>query len=188
MNPGAEAPMPLLEHFRDYLRLLAGMQVSPRLRGKLDPSDLVQQTLLKAYQARGRLRARTPAEQAAWLRQILARTLADAIRDLHRDKRDVARERSLEAALNESSSRLEACLAAAGMAPGQQAERNEQLVRLAAELACLPEPQREAVVLRHCQDLSLDDISCRLGRTRAAAASLLRRGLARLRERLGSAE
>jgi RNA polymerase sigma-70 factor (ECF subfamily) len=180
--------MLILDDFRAYLRLLAGLQVSPRLRGKLDPSDLVQQTLLKAYQARDRLRGRTPGEQAAWLRQILARTLADAIRDLRRDKRDIARERSLEAALDASSSRLEACLAAAGMAPGQQAERNEQLVRLAAELARLPDPQREAVVLRHCQDLSLDEISHRLGRTRAAAASLLRRGLARLRERLGGGE
>ena len=67
----------------------------------------------------------------------------------------------------------------------------QQLSTLRQQLSSLHrlwEPQREAVVLRHCQDLSLDNISCRLGRTRAAAASLLRRGLARLRERLGSAE
>ena len=43
---------------------------------------------------------------AAWLRQILANNLANAVRDLGRAKRDVGRERSLEAALDTSSSRL----------------------------------------------------------------------------------
>ena len=95
------------ERFRKYLRLLAGLQISRRLRAKLDPSDLVQLTLLKAYQARAQFRGRTQAQLAAWLRQILARTLADAVRDLHRDKRDLDRERSLEAALTASSSRLD---------------------------------------------------------------------------------
>jgi RNA polymerase sigma-70 factor (ECF subfamily) len=148
----------------------------------------VQQTLLKAYQARGQFRGQTPAEQAAWLRQILARTLSDAVRDLHRDKRNLARERSLEAALAESSSRLEVSLIAAGMSPGEEAERNELLLRLAEELRRLPEPHRLAVLLRHCQGWCLDDISRHLGRSRASVASLLRRGLERLRERLGSGE
>src|ERR1700740_2987619 len=90
-----------LERFRGYLRLLAGLQLSPQLQAKLDASDLVQQALLRAYQAEGQFRGRTPAERAAWLRRILARTLADAVRDLHREKRDVNRERSLERALED---------------------------------------------------------------------------------------
>ena len=177
-----------LERFRDYLRLLARLQMDSRLQGKLDPSDLVQQTLLKAHQARDQFRGTSPAEQAAWLRQILARTLANAVRDLARAKRDVALERSLEAALENSSARLEAWLVAQDASPSQQAERNEQLLELAQRLAQLPELQREVLLLRHCQGWSLADIGQHLGRSRAAVASLLRRGLQQLREHLRRGE
>jgi RNA polymerase sigma-70 factor (ECF subfamily) len=188
MDPGPDRPSLALERYRDYLRLLAGLQVGPRLRTKVDPSDLVQQALLKAHQAREQFRGHSPAEMSAWLRQILARTLADAARDLGRERRDVSRERSLEASLNESSSRLQAWLVASGMAPGEQADRNEQLLRLADALAALPEPQRQAVLLRYYEVRPLEEIGERLGRTRAGVASLLRRGLDRLRKQLRDGE
>jgi RNA polymerase sigma-70 factor (ECF subfamily) len=186
MDLEAEQSLQPLERYRDYLRLLAGLQLRTPLRGKLDPSDLVQQTLLRAHQARDQFRGRSPAEQAVWLRQILARTLADAVRDFGRARRDLARERSLEKALADSSSRLEAWLVAAGLAPAEQAERNEQVLHLAEALADLPEPQHQAVLLRYYEGLALEEIGRRLGRTRAGVASLLRRGLDRVRERLGS--
>src|SRR5205085_7770000 len=122
-----DGPVPALERFRDYLRLLARLQLSPALRAKLDPSDLVQQALLKAHQARAQFRGHTEAEQAVWLRQILARTLANAVRDLGRAKRDVTLERSLEASLRDSSARPEAWLVAEQAPPSAQAARNEQL-------------------------------------------------------------
>jgi RNA polymerase sigma-70 factor (ECF subfamily) len=177
-----------LEKYRDYLRLLARLQIDARLQAKLDPSDLVQQTLLKAYQARDQFRGQSAAEEAAWLRQILARTLANAVRDLARAKRDVTLERSLEAALDDSSARLEAWLVANEASPSQQAERNEQLLNLAENLATLPEIQREVLLLRHCQGWSLAEISQHLGRSRPAVASLLRRGLKQLRQHLQSGE
>jgi len=179
-----EKPSLGLERFRGYLRLLAGLQVGPRLRTKVDPSDLVQQALLKAHQARDQFRGTSPTEMSAWLRQILARTLADTARHLGRDRRDMARERSLEASLTDSSSRLEAWLVASGMAPGDQADRNEQLLKLAEALTELPEPQRQAVLLRYYEGRPLEEIGERLQRSRAGVASLLRRGLDRLRQQL----
>ena len=171
----------VLEPFREYLRVLAVVHLDARLRGKLDPSDVVQQTLLRACVGFDQLRGRESGVVAAWLRKILARTLADAVRDLERAKRDLARERSLEAALGQSSVRLEQWLAADQSSPSERADRNEQLLRLADALAGLPADTREAVVLKHCRDWTLAEIADHLGRTPAAVASLLHRGLKQLR-------
>ena len=186
MSPPVDGPT--LERYRTYLRVLARLHLDPRLHGKLDPSDVVQQTLLEAHKDREHFRGQTPAERAAWLRQILARNLANAVRDLGRGKRDVDREHSLEEAVNASSARLEAWLAAEQSSPSARAERNEEAVRLAEALAALPEAQREVVVLRHCHGWSLAEISRHLGRSPSAVAGLLHRGLQQLRDQLHERE
>ncbi len=188
MTSDADAHSLALERFREYLHLLARLHMGAQLQGKLDASDVVQQTLLEAHRKRDQFRGRSAAEMAAWLRQMLACAIADAVRAAGRIKRDVARERSLEAALDQSSARLDAWLAAEQSSPSQQAQQHEQAVRLAEALATLPEVQREALVLRHCQGLSLAEISQRLDRTPAAVAGLLKRGLAALREQLHDSE
>jgi RNA polymerase sigma-70 factor (ECF subfamily) len=177
-----------LERWRHYLDLLARVQLDPRLRGKVDLSGVVQQTLLEAHQQAARFRTEHPAQEAAWLRKILAHNLTDELRKLGADKRDAARERSLEAALDESSARLGAWLAADQSSPSAQAQRNEQGVRLATALAHLPEAQREALVLQHWHGWSLQQIAEHLGRTRAAVAGLIKRGLQQLRTELQQGE
>jgi RNA polymerase sigma-70 factor (ECF subfamily) len=176
-----------LERFRAYLHLLARLHLDPRLRAKLAPSDVVQQTLLQAYQGLAGFRG-GDAQLLAWLRRILARNLAHAVRDLGRAKRDVARERSLEEAVDASSARLEAWLAAEQSSPSERADRNEQVLRLTEALAELPEAQREAVVQHYWQGRSLAEIGEELGRTPAAVAGLLHRGLKQLRSRLQELE
>jgi RNA polymerase sigma-70 factor (ECF subfamily) len=182
--PADAEPGQVLEPFRKYLRVLAHVHLDGRLRGKMDPSDVVQQTLLRACVAFDQLRSRESGVVAAWLRKIMARTLADAVRDLERAKRDLKRERSLEEGLERSSARLEAWLAADQSSPSQRADRNEQLLRLAEALWGLPDDTREAVVLKHCREWTLAEIAEHLGRTPAAVASLLHRGLKQLRELL----
>src|SRR4051812_44447569 len=108
---------PDLEPFRAYLQALARARLDPRLQAKLDPSDLVQQTLLEAYKDRASFRGGTRDELCGWLRQILARTLANALRDFRRARRDVAREQALDGVLADSSARVEAWLAAETSSP-----------------------------------------------------------------------
>jgi RNA polymerase sigma-70 factor (ECF subfamily) len=183
--PDADRPIDP-EQFRSYLRLLARLQLPPRLAPKLDPSDVVQQTLVQAYRALDGFRGRTPAEMAGWLRQILARNLAHAARDHGRQKRDAGREVSLAAALDHSSARLEAWLAADQSSPSERAQRNDQLLRLAAALETLPAEQREAVELHYWQGWTLAQIAEHQGRTPASVAGLVHRGLAKLRQGLVS--
>ena len=109
---------------------------------------------------------------------MLAFSIADAHRALGRAKRDVARDQSLEAALNESSSKLEVLLMAQQSSPSQRAARQEQLVRLADALAQLPEDQREAVVRKHLQGDTVAAIAQSMGRSETAVGGLLCRELA----------
>jgi RNA polymerase sigma-70 factor (ECF subfamily) len=173
-----------LEEYRGYLRMLAQMHLDSQLQGKLDPSDLVQQTLLKAHEKGDQFRGRSDAERKAWLRRILANTLADAARRFGRGKREVDLERSLEAALDESSARLEAWLADEQSSPSRLAQRGEEMLRLAEALGRLPSDQRTAVELHHLQGHPLAEVARMMGRGKRAVAGLLFRGLKKLRESL----
>jgi RNA polymerase sigma-70 factor (ECF subfamily) len=178
----------VLERYRPYLRLLAEGRLDRRLRGKLDPSDVVQQTLLQAFQAWGQFRGSEEGELVAWLRRILARNLLHSVRDFHRAKRDVLREQSFDVVLQESSARLELWVAAEESTPSQQAVRKEDVLRTAQQLEALPEGQREAVVLYYWQGCSLAEIGEVLSRSPSAVAGLLHRGLKELRRRLAETE
>jgi RNA polymerase sigma-70 factor (ECF subfamily) len=173
-----------LEGYRDYLRLLAQAQLGPRLQAKLDSSDVVQQAILQAHASRAQFRGTTEAEWLAWLRAILANVLAAAARRFDAGARAVARERSLEAELERSSSQLECLLADDQTSPSERAVRGEELLRLARALARLPEDQRRVVELHYLKGLPVADVADQVGRTRPATAGLLFRGLKKLRELL----
>ena len=180
-------PMPEawpLERYASYLRLLARLQLDPRLHAKLDASDIAQQALLQAHTHRDQFRGRTEEEWVGWLRQILANTLGAEVRRFAAGARDLKRERSLEAGLEESASRLESWLAADQSSPSDRAVRQEQSLRLAEALARLPDDQRQVIELHHLKGLPLAEIADQLGRTRPAVMGLLFRGLKKLRELL----
>jgi RNA polymerase sigma-70 factor (ECF subfamily) len=183
--PGDGEPGPVSwERYREYLRVLARVQLPAYLRAKLDPSDLIQQTLLEAHRAGAQLAGLGEAERAAFLRRVLANNLADEVRRYHAAGRDINRERPPEEELAKSSARLEAWLAADQSSPSQRAQREEDLLRLTDALALLPEDQRRAVELHHLLGLSVEEIAREMERSESAVGGLLRRGLKVLRQRL----
>lgn len=171
-----------LEGYREYLRLLVRLQLGSFLRAKMDASDIVQQVMLQAHENQAQFRGVTESEWLGWLRAILANTLAATARRFDTQSREVSRERSLEAELDLSSARLEKLLAADQTSPSERVVRVEEILRLAAALAQLPEDQRRVVELHHLRGLTVADVATRMERTRPAVVGLLFRGLKRLRE------
>jgi RNA polymerase sigma-70 factor, ECF subfamily len=177
----------LLELYRRYLTLLARLQIGQRLQSKVDASDLVQETFLDAYQNFAHFRGASEGQLLGWLRQILAAKLADQLRRyLGTQGRDVRLERDIEDGLDRSSELLDHGLVAPQSSPSQQATRREQAVLLADALGGLPDDYREVLVLRHLEGLTFPEVARRMGRSLSSVEKLWMRGLARLRQLLGS--
>jgi RNA polymerase sigma-70 factor (ECF subfamily) len=174
-----------LGRYRDWLRLLARVQLEGRFQAKLDASDVVQQALLEAYKALPQFRGTTEPELLGWLRQVLAHALAHEVRRFRGTQaRDVGREVSLDRELAASSERLNDLLAAPGPSPSGAAERHEQGLALADVLSRLPPDYRDVIVLRNLEGLSHEETARRLGRSPGAVRMLWVRALARLRREM----
>jgi RNA polymerase sigma-70 factor (ECF subfamily) len=176
----------LLELYRNYLTLLARLQISRRLQSKVDAPDLVQETFLKAHRHFGQFRGSTEAELAGWLRQILVLNIANLVRRYYRTQgRDVRLECELADELEESSQAQDLGLVAKQSSPSQRAARREEAVLLADALAKLPADYGELIVLRHLQGLPFAEVARRMGRSVDSVEKLWIRALARLRQLLG---
>jgi RNA polymerase sigma-70 factor, ECF subfamily len=171
----------LLASYRNYLRLLARTGLDASLQGKADPSDLVQDALLKASQRFDQFRGASDAELAGWLRQILARCLADFVRRYRTGGRHAGREQSLEQLVDRSSQAMERVLATDGTSPSASAQRRDLGVVLSDALAQLGEDQREVIVLHHLEGHDWDEVARRMGRTVGAVRMLWARALKQLR-------
>lgn len=179
----AEAGNQLLKRYECSLELLARLQIESRFNAKFDPSDVVQQTMLEAVRAFPQFRGTSEAEFAAWLRQILAHTLAHEIRRYRgTQKRDVDREMPLDQQLTQTWQRLGDVLVASGTSPSQKADKREREVLLAELLGRLPEDYRQVIILRNLEGLSHEEIARRMSRKPGAVRMLWVRALARLRE------
>lgn len=178
----------LLELYRNYLTLLARLQVDQRLQGKFDPSDLVQETFLEAHRDFVQFKGGSEPELVAWLRQILVTNLANLVRHYRgTQRRDIRLERELAADIDESSRALDRGLVARHSSPSQQAARHEQAVLLADALNRLPADYREAIILRHLEGLTFPEVAERMERSVDSVKKLWARALVRLRGTLGEA-
>ncbi len=177
----------LLESYSPYLTLLARVQIGKRLQGKADPADLVQETFLEAHRQFKFFRGSSEPELTAWLRRILAGQLALLMRQFLGTKaRDVRLEKELGNELDQSSDALAENLAASISSPSQKASRREQALLLAEALDRISPAYREVLVLRHLEGLSFVEVAQRMQKTQDSVQKLWVRGLAALREAMGS--
>ena len=170
----------LLELYRNYLRLMARSLISQPLRVRLDASDLVQETFLKAHRGFPGFQGSTEAELVAWLRQILVRSLAEQVKQHRSQKRDYRREEPMEVVLDRSSLEIQARLAAPLTSPSADATRREQAVLLADALEKLPPDYREVFLMRNLEHIPFQEIAVRMDRSPGAARMLWIRALERL--------
>lgn len=175
----------LLESYRNYLLLLARVQIGRRLQGKVDPADLVQDTFLDAHRQFGAFRGETQGAFAAWLRSILAGQLAHLVRRYcGTEARDVRLENSLEGELDASSGALARGLTAPGTSPSEAAARREDLIRLADALEGLARDYRDVILFRQIEGLPFAEVARRMGRSEDGVQKLWVRGLLALRRAL----
>jgi RNA polymerase sigma-70 factor (ECF subfamily) len=183
-NGDGEALGRLLEAQRSTLHRLAERQLETRIAARVDASDIIQQTFLEAHRSFEQFAGQDVRQLTAWLKGILDHKVAGAIRD-HAllQKRTVQRDRSLDDSHGGKAS-LKQELDAGFSTPSQNAIRGEQEQHLRLALSVLPVDQREAVRLRHLEGWALADIAQHLGRTPAATAGLIKRGMKALRRQL----
>jgi RNA polymerase sigma-70 factor, ECF subfamily len=178
----------LLDAQRTALRRLAEGRLGERLEVRVDASDVIQQTFLEAHRSFQQFAGQDARELVAWLHGILHHKVAGAVRDhtLLR-KRDVRREQSMDDS-HGGKAPLKQQLDAGHSSPSQRVIRGEDEQRLLEAVTALPDDQREAVRLRHLEGWALADIAQHLGRSPAATAGLIKRGMQALRRRLQDRE
>ncbi len=175
----------LLERYRRRLAFQARRRIGRRLRGKVDPADLVQEAFLDAHRNFAGFVGTTEAALRAWLRQILATRIADLMRRyVGARARDVRLEARMVTAPTGRSRGPRPALVARTRSPGAQAAHREQARLLADALDRLPPHYREVIRLRQIEGLPLAQVAGRMGRSPDAVQKLWRRGLGMLRKML----
>jgi len=175
----------LLSHYRKYLLVLATAQIEKRLAPRVSPSDIVQETMLKAQRHLAQFRGQSEKEFLAWLRQILATRLARFVEEhLLAAKRDIRREISMErfqGGVDHSAPQLKSLLRAEVQSPSEAVQKREDSFVLADLLAQLPRRYRDILIWRNTQGLSFDEIAARLDRKPGATRMLWLRAIEKLR-------
>lgn len=177
----------LLESYQRYLKLLARIEIGRRLQGKVDASDVVQETFLDAHRQFAGFRGDAEPQFVTWLRQILAGTLANLVRRyLGTQARDPRLERQLAEDLDQSTAALGQMLVDPGSSPSQLVMRREQGAIVAEALARLPDDYQQVLSMRHLEGLTFPEIAARMERTVDSVEKLWIRGLTRLKREFAS--
>jgi RNA polymerase sigma-70 factor (ECF subfamily) len=180
----------LLALYTNYLKLLVSAQLDNRLRARVSPSDIVQESFYEAHRDFGDFRGSSIGEFVVWLRRIVVNNILRVVEQhVLAEKRDVRREVSLEEIgrrLEKSTVRLESFLAEQAESPSGCASRREDEILLADTLATLPADYRDVIVLRHIEGLPFEEVAQRMDRSAGAVRMLWLRALKRMRDALNN--
>ena len=174
----------LLGQHRDRLRRMVAVRMDDRLSARIDPSDVVQETLMLAAKQIADYLRDPPLPLYPWLRQIAwNRLVALHRRHLEAGKRNVSREQPLDIS-SASAIQLAERFACRESGPLRRAVRKEMCLRVRAALSALAESDREILILRHLEQLGYDDCAAILQVTEVAAKQRHVRALRRIRRLL----
>ena len=177
----------LLELCNAYLMLVANRELDRRLRAKISPSDVVQETLLEAERDFIQFHGQNEAELLAWLHRLLLNNVADATRKYRNTaKRSITREVSLDAATSDPG--LSEQLVDAGRSPSSDAAGREESQRVLVAIARLPDSYRQVISLRHVDGCKFAEIARRMNRSVQAVHNLWTRAILRLQSELDACD
>lgn len=168
---------------RPWLQMVAERELSDRLRGRVDASDIVQQTLLKAWQGESQYKGATQEQRLAWLRTILKNT----IRDHHRrligsSRRGSGREQAATDLFSPGDVGLSQYAVMTGPTVSGDLVAAEDWQVLEQSMAQLSDDQRTVIELRHFKELSFADIARHMNKSDPAVRMLWVRALRSLQQ------
>jgi RNA polymerase sigma-70 factor (ECF subfamily) len=170
----------LFARHRPFVRQVVELRMNPRLRARLDPSDVVQDVHLEAFRRFADYLERRPMPLRLWLRKTAEeRLLKVERRHLRAGRRAAGREVSLP---DQSSLALARQLLARGSSPSKRLERHELVQRFRHAISLLPEADRDILVMRNFEGLSNQEVAFSLGIEPDTASKRHGRALLRLRK------
>ncbi len=176
----------LFDKCRNYLAIMARVQVESWLRVKVDASDLVQQTMLDAYRGLSNFRGNSEGEWLAWLKQILKHNATDFVRQYRgTEKRQQRREVSMHATAPNLSETFTREPSSGGESPSELVIQREREIQLADCITKLAADHQEVIILRSLQRLPFDEVAERMGRSRPAVQMLWARAVSKLKDVYG---
>ncbi len=167
---------------RPWLQMIAEREMTGGLRGHVDASDIVQETLLKAWKGESQFAGSTLEQRLAWLRMIVKNTIRDHQRRLGADKRGAGRARTAVDTFSPCDLGLSAHALAQEATGISELIAAEEALALMEAMKQLPLEQRRVIELRHFEGQSHSEIAARLNKTEPATRMLWVRALRTLQQ------
>lgn len=177
---GPEAVAELFSKYRDQLEQMIGFRMDPRLKGRIDPADVLQEAYLQLAKRLDEYLETPKVSFYVWMRQLTYQTLIDQHRLHFRTKRGLGQEAQKKRAYNGTTYSIVGRLIAQNTTPGRAFEREEEKEQLHQALDSMQEVDREVLALRHFEGLPNKQVAEVLGIAITAASNRYVRAMTRL--------